>query len=220
MNTLDDFAAKIQAELRAADGPSLAPEQEAEYMSRVNSRREVFQRESQRVLQEIVRPRMQTLAGFFGNASQARKCENGRCTWWFGYTERFPASVKVELTVDHDEGLENVILSYALSILPAYTKYEGFDRMSMPLDRIDDSLLEGWLEQRLLKFVRTYVALEKTDRDQATSFATDPVCGMRIECTTAAATSQHLGHPFFFCSQQCCDEFEAEPNRYAKLALA
>ena len=217
MNTLDDFAARIQAELRAADGPSLTPEQEAEYMSRVNSRREIFQRESQRVLQEIVRPRMQTLNGFFANASPARKCENGRCTWWFGYTERFPASVKVELTADHDEAFENLSLCFELSILPAYFKYERFDRLTQSLDHPDDARLIEWLERTLLNFVRTYVSLESSNRDQTESLAMDPVCGMRITRDVAVVSSQYAGHAYYFCSKACRDEFDAEPLRYVKL---
>jgi Cu+-exporting ATPase len=40
---------------------------------------------------------------------------------------------------------------------------------------------------------------------------TDPVCGMSIEPTTAAA---HDGHTYHFCSENCHDTFIADPNHY------
>ncbi|MDB4979389.1 MAG: copper-translocating P-type ATPase [Myxococcales bacterium] len=43
----------------------------------------------------------------------------------------------------------------------------------------------------------------------------DPVCGMEVTPETAAASREHLGTPFYFCSTKCRDKFDAEPGRYA-----
>ncbi|MBN8624920.1 MAG: YHS domain-containing protein [Planctomycetes bacterium] len=188
-------------------------------MEELTTRRQQFQREADRVLVDIVRPRLETLAGFFANAGPARKCEVNHCTWWFGYTERFPASVKIELSIEHDAPCENLLLAYELSILPSFSKYERFDRLALPLGAFDDATIAGWLEQCLLRFVRIYTALARTDRDQVTSLATDPVCGMRIDRDHAAASAKHAGHDYFFCSAGCRDDFVAEPERYVRLAL-
>jgi YHS domain-containing protein len=49
----------------------------------------------------------------------------------------------------------------------------------------------------------------------------DPVCGMLVEETAmAAATSEYQGDTFYFCSESCKRAFEADPKRYASLALA
>jgi len=42
----------------------------------------------------------------------------------------------------------------------------------------------------------------------------DPVCGMTIEDTDAAATADHDGTTYYFCSQDCADEFTANPEDY------
>jgi Cu+-exporting ATPase len=42
----------------------------------------------------------------------------------------------------------------------------------------------------------------------------DPVCGMNIESETAAAQSQYEGRTFYFCSEQCKRQFDADPIRY------
>jgi Cu+-exporting ATPase len=47
-----------------------------------------------------------------------------------------------------------------------------------------------------------------------TTLVTDPVCGMNIDPTTAAATREHDGNEFFFCSAGCAEKFDADPHRY------
>jgi YHS domain-containing protein len=46
------------------------------------------------------------------------------------------------------------------------------------------------------------------------AMATDPVCGMRIDTDDPAATAEHEGKTYYFCSQACYDAFVADPNSY------
>jgi Cu+-exporting ATPase len=50
------------------------------------------------------------------------------------------------------------------------------------------------------------------DRAPAT---TDPVCGMTVDPSDAAAHAEHRGTDWYFCSQHCHDAFVADPERYA-----
>jgi len=43
----------------------------------------------------------------------------------------------------------------------------------------------------------------------------DPVCGMEIRAEDAAATEEHEGRKFYFCSQDCHQTFLKDPHRYA-----
>ena len=43
----------------------------------------------------------------------------------------------------------------------------------------------------------------------------DPVCAMEIEETDAVGTAEHQGKTFYFCSSDCKEEFEADPDAYA-----
>jgi Cu+-exporting ATPase len=47
------------------------------------------------------------------------------------------------------------------------------------------------------------------------AMVTDPVCGMRIDPDDAAASADHEGTTFYFCSQTCHDAFVADPAAYA-----
>ena len=43
----------------------------------------------------------------------------------------------------------------------------------------------------------------------------DPVCGMIVSHLTAAATCRYDGKAYYFCSDDCRDQFEAKPSKYA-----
>jgi Cu+-exporting ATPase len=43
----------------------------------------------------------------------------------------------------------------------------------------------------------------------------DPVCGMQIE-GRAAASSEYQGRRFEFCSTECKQQFDQDPERYAR----
>jgi P-type Cu+ transporter len=44
----------------------------------------------------------------------------------------------------------------------------------------------------------------------------DPVCGMEINTHDAADTSQHEGETYYFCSTNCKEKFEQNPQQYVK----
>jgi Cu+-exporting ATPase len=46
--------------------------------------------------------------------------------------------------------------------------------------------------------------------------AKDPVCGMDVDERRAEDKAQHQGRTFYFCSAECQQQFEQEPERYAR----
>jgi YHS domain-containing protein len=42
----------------------------------------------------------------------------------------------------------------------------------------------------------------------------DPVCGMDVDPATAAATREHRGQTYYFCSAICRDDFDRDPKSY------
>ncbi|OGO62162.1 MAG: copper-translocating P-type ATPase [Chloroflexi bacterium RBG_19FT_COMBO_49_13] len=45
--------------------------------------------------------------------------------------------------------------------------------------------------------------------------AKDPVCGMEIDPKNAYAMREHMGHKFYFDSESCVEQFDADPHKYA-----
>jgi Cu+-exporting ATPase len=50
--------------------------------------------------------------------------------------------------------------------------------------------------------------------DHAAATAIDPVCGMTVDPAHAAATREHDGVTFYFCSPGCAAAFDADPHKY------
>ena len=44
--------------------------------------------------------------------------------------------------------------------------------------------------------------------------AIDPVCGMEVEERTTTQKAIHEGATYYFCSQDCREEFEVSPEDY------
>lgn len=42
----------------------------------------------------------------------------------------------------------------------------------------------------------------------------DPVCGMNVDESKAAATAVHRGQTYHFCSQRCKATFDKAPEKY------
>ena len=48
----------------------------------------------------------------------------------------------------------------------------------------------------------------------------DPVCGMRVEEKRSEFETQFAGKKYFFCSEECRQAFQADPDEYAAAAAA
>jgi YHS domain-containing protein len=48
--------------------------------------------------------------------------------------------------------------------------------------------------------------------------AVDPVCGMQLDEKKSAATSEHVGREYYFCSLQCKQKFDQDPAQFTRKA--
>ena len=60
--------------------------------------------------------------------------------------------------------------------------------------------------------------MQHHNQQAATPDAVDPVCGMTISPATAAASREVGGTTYYFCSAQCANTFDADPDRYTSVA--
>lgn len=44
----------------------------------------------------------------------------------------------------------------------------------------------------------------------------DPVCNMEVDEQNAAGRSQYQGQTYYFCSENCKDKFDKNPQHYVK----
>jgi YHS domain-containing protein len=50
--------------------------------------------------------------------------------------------------------------------------------------------------------------------DEASTIATDPVCGMEVDTKTSQLSLDHDGRTYWFCGKGCLLEFRDDPERF------
>src|SRR5262249_22634432 len=168
------------------------------------------------LVKDIILPRLENLARHFDNAELLCGDRTGRhqCVCSFRHTNRFPATAKLELAVTRDGSAENIWLLYDLSILPVFFQFEGQDRLTIPVDGVNEAKVAAWFDEKILRFLDDYLRLQTVDQYQTVNEVTDPVCGMRINKLYAAAEIQWQGQTYYFCLPECKDKFAADPERH------
>jgi YHS domain-containing protein len=214
MASLERFSRLIDERIAAiARQREWTTAQANEYMTELAKRQLEFVAIATKVLTSVIQPRVEVLAAHFPNAGPVKLDRGQACVCWFGYCERFPASTELRLTVAHDDTIENAEVVYEVRILPAFLKYDRFDKLVLPLTHVDERACD-WVETKLLGFLDSYLAIETADHLQPTSLATDPVCGMRLTKVSTTLRHDYRGHPYYFCSHECRDAFAADPRRF------
>jgi len=57
-------------------------------------------------------------------------------------------------------------------------------------------------------------AIAANERNGQMAMAIDPVCGMEVDTTQPAATSDYQGTTYYFCAPGCKRQFDRDPGKY------
>jgi YHS domain-containing protein len=184
-------------------------------MAEAEARQQRYTALADRLMQEVIRPRMEKLKTLFDNArmSEARTSRHN-CCCQFEHTARFPATANLEIGVTRDGEIKTVILQAQLEIIPVFFPVEGRDQLTMLLDEADEEKAADWVEAKVLHFVDTYLRLETSNHHQQENMVTDPVCGMRVNKAFAPAQMTYRGQTYYFCIPECRTRFAENPERY------
>jgi len=158
-------------------------------------------------IETIILPRMEELTNHFDNSKieVLHTDSDYNCLCVFNHTPRFPATVKLLIALLPGKD-EHLTARYDLNIFPVLMEFNGNSEEIFPLD-CDEELLAGWVEDRILEFIDTYLRLESHPFYQKDNTVIDIVCGMRISSTAVTSTVEKDGRTFYFCSEHCKDAF-------------
>lgn len=218
-----DLESQIEQRLAAAKAKHLLYQghnrERMQDMDREQRRREQVASRAHELVESVIRPRIARLAIYFDNAELLPASETGddRCVCSFRHTERFPATTKLEFAAHPDSQRGQIDMIYRLEILPIFFDFNREDQLTLSADAVDVQAASSWVERKILQFLDTYLKLQEIDPYQQENLVTDPVCGMRINRTSAAAQMEYGGRTFYFCVGECRDKFAAEPSRFASL---
>lgn len=167
-------------------------------------------------------PKLKELASMFPQATQPRKegvCD--RISIDFLPTQEYPAQARVCIGMTPMSSAEKLRVTVSVVMLPVHLPYEHEAWIDLAVENPDTRKLEGFLDGRIMQFVKDYVRVRDPDSpyhdDQK---VTDPVCRMTFSITEAACSSTWKDRVYYFCVEGCRRKFKAAPERYIEHPLA
>jgi YHS domain-containing protein len=216
MTDLDDLERRVKQRIEAVgERQRLERDRMVQHMNELEMRCQRYTEVADRLVQNVIGPRVERLARCFENA-KVPVDRLGRHTALveFEHTPRFPATASLEFGITRDKDARVLEVVYRLQIRPAYISFKGEDRLCIPVDEVKDEAVTAWVETRLLDAVDTYLQLETADPYQADNQEIDPVCLMRFPRSQASAELEYHGLRYYFCVLACRDRFLEAPERY------
>ena len=213
MTEVASFAERIEIVISDANRtPHWSPDDAKLYMVEVEVHRRHFDQLASLLSDTVVQPRLATLASFFTNAGRVEVDPPRQCTCWFEHSD--PADTRVTVAVEHDVCYQQIAICYDAHMMPTFVPFNEHDRTTLALDEVNDVTVADWVERRLLEFITAYLRIDSNGKDVGLDPAIDPVCGMRIGRSTAAAIARYLGHKYYFCAVTCQAKFSRDPLSY------
>ena len=161
-------------------------------------------------LREVWKPRLEAFAKRFGERVKVSPTvQPGRREAKFEFKSEL-AQIAMRLSVAPDEDVRHLVLSYDLHIVPIYMQFESHAELSQPIEGVDEGAIAGWIDDRLVQFVKTYVALHEDQHYLKPHLVDDPIAGVRFPKYAAGATLDRQGKTYYFISEEMRDEFQKQ----------
>jgi YHS domain-containing protein len=212
----DDLERRIKERLEVSEESRHLRQNHIQEASKAWSERQAhFTGVADRLMQVVIRPRVEKLKSYFENAMLPEE-RNTRHTsvCEFANSPRFPAAVRLEFGVTRDGEAKTVIVQYSLAMLPVLVRFQERDQLCVPLEAVAEDQVATWADEKIVGFVDTYLRLETASPTQEENDAVDPVCGMQVNKNQAPASMTHRGQVYYFCREECRVRFAENPGRY------
>jgi YHS domain-containing protein len=125
------------------------------------------------------------------------------------------AKVTLRFEVFPDQNVNHVRLECTQEIIPVVVHYDKQAVLEFPLDGVQDDAVVQWFDDRLVAFVKAYVALVRQDaalREQLKDqFVEDPVARVQFPKYLASSTLERDGRTYYFVDDETRREFEKQP---------
>jgi YHS domain-containing protein len=125
------------------------------------------------------------------------------------------AKVNLRFEVFPDRDVNHVRLECTQEIIPVLVRYDKQSVLEFPLDGVKDDALVDWFDERIVAFVKAYLAIVRQDaalkehlKDQLVE---DPVAKVRFPKYLAASTLERNGRTYYFVDEDTRREFEKQP---------
>lgn len=161
-------------------------------------------------LSEIWKPRLEVLARKFGDKVAVKPTIAPSTRDAIFAVESDVARIRLRFRATSDSDIRKLILNYDLEIVPILMKFDSHAELEMPLEKIDRDAIGRWMDERIMSFVSTYVALHENQFYLSEQMVQDPVSGTQFPKLAAGATLEREGHTYYFVSEETRREFEKQ----------
>jgi YHS domain-containing protein len=208
------LTSRIDAEFSGAQQKVAAFQQQAEqaYREREQRYQQQFVPAVARI-SALLRPRLEVLVAKFKDRVHVEPVvtEHMRQA-----TFKFDSRVaRIELTfrVSHDADVRNLVFDQTLEVLPILMQFEKHSGLTVPLDKVDDAVIVKWVDDRIVAFVQTFLAIQQNQYYQKDNLVTDPVSGTEMPRYAARCTLESGGKTYYFISDETKREFEQQQTK-------
>jgi YHS domain-containing protein len=168
---------------------------------------------------ELLKPR---LAAFIDRFKDVVKAEPSVRDSTRSMKMTFSATVaKVTLTFEvyPDRDASHVRLECSQDILPVLIRYDKHSFVEFPLDAVPDDAVIQWFDERIVTFVKAYLAIVRQDaklqEHLKEQFVEDPVTKIRFPKYLASSSLERGGQTYYFVDEDTRREFEKQPAEKA-----
>ena len=208
LGRIDAEFARSQEKVR-----KLREEKVDEYQGR-KDRMALFEKACE-TLKSVWTPRLEALHKAFGERVKVSPlADAGRRQATFSFTSNL-ARITLNFTATTDLDVRNLVLEYSLEILPMLMSYSGKSRLEQPFDKLDEKAVAAWIDDRLVDFVKTYLAVHDNEFYLKAHMVEDPIAHVRFPEFAAVTTLERGGKTLYFIANQTREEFEAKERRSA-----
>lgn len=161
-------------------------------------------------LVEVLKPRLEVLVDKFQDKVQVTPTLTDHQQ---SVVFRFNVPVaRIELTfrVSHDADVKNLVFDQDLEVLPILMQFDKHASLTVPLDRIDESKVCQWIDDRIVAFVKTFLAIHQNRYYQKDILVTDPIAGVEMPRFAAKCSLESGGQTYYFVSEETRREFESK----------
>jgi YHS domain-containing protein len=161
-------------------------------------------------LKDVLRPRLEALANRFADRVHVvPSIEAGRRQAKFKFKSEL-ANIDLRFSVVADDDVRNLIFQYDLDIIPILMKFDSHSELKLPLEGIDRKALGDWFDDRIISFVKTYLAVHQNNYYLKDHLVEDPIAKVRFPKYAAGATLERNGKTIYFLGEETRRQFEQQ----------
>ena len=161
-----------------------------------------------RELRDKWRPRLETLARKFGDRVDIHpQIEPGLRSVTFDFKSDL-ANIDLRFAAAPDSDARNIVFTYDLRIIPILMRFDSHSEITYPLEGVDEDAVARWMDDCIVSFVETYLALQENQYYLQDHMVEDPIAKVKFPKHAAGATCEVDGKTYYFVGEATLREFQ------------